>query len=91
MERALRYQRFLDEHPGASYAVAAAHFGVTREEVCQYVTILRRLPVAIVGAVRRENAPKRLRQMSLRKLLRLARMGSVELQEATFERLFAAG
>ena len=40
--RARLYQVALEEE-GASYATVAEEFGVTRAEVCQYVTLVRRL------------------------------------------------
>ena len=56
-----------------SYREVAQEFGVTREEVCQYLTLLRRLPANLVSAVEMERRPEILRTMSYRKLLALAR------------------
>lgn len=57
-----------------SYRDVAQQFEVSREEVCHYVTILRRLPKKIVAAVGRERDPRRLRKLSLRSLLAIARL-----------------
>ena len=45
----------------------------TREEVCQYLTLLRRLPPDLVSAVEKEKQPAALRKLSYRKLLAIAR------------------
>jgi len=46
---------------------------VTREEVCQYLTLRRRLPPDLVSAVEKEKQPAVLRRLSYRKLLAIAR------------------
>jgi ParB-like chromosome segregation protein Spo0J len=56
-----------------SYREVAQAFGVTREEVCQYLTLLRRLPADLVSAVEKEKRPEVLRKLSYRKLLAIAR------------------
>ncbi len=56
-----------------SYREVAQEFGVTREEVCQYLTLLRRLPADLVCAVEKEKRPEVLRKLSYRKLLAIAR------------------
>jgi ParB-like chromosome segregation protein Spo0J len=56
-----------------SYRQVALEFGVTREEVCQYLTLLRRLPPDLVSAVEKEQQPAVLRRLSYRKLLAIAR------------------
>lgn len=58
---------------GGSYAEAARRFGVTREEVCQYVALVRRLPAGFVREVEAERDPIALRGLSLRRLLSIAR------------------
>jgi hypothetical protein len=59
--------------PGATYRTVARRFGVTREEICQYMVVLNRLPPEIVAVVESERDPLRLRQFSLRRLLAIAR------------------
>jgi hypothetical protein len=71
----------------ASYAEVARQCGVTREEVCHYVTLVQRLPQEIVSSVEAERDPKRLRMLSLRRLLMIARLPSVEEQEHAFATL----
>jgi ParB-like chromosome segregation protein Spo0J len=56
-----------------NYREVAQDFGVTREEVCQYLTLLRRLPPDLVSAVEKEQQPAVLRRLSYRKLLAIAR------------------
>lgn len=56
-----------------SYRKVAEEFGVSREEVCQYLTLLRRLPAGLVSAVEKEKRPEVLRKLSYRKLLAIAR------------------
>jgi hypothetical protein len=56
-----------------SYRDIAQAFGVTREEVCQHLTLLRRLPDDLVSAVEMEKRPEILRRLSYRKLLAMAR------------------
>ena len=87
--RARAYAAALDESANASYATVAARFGVTRAEVCQYVTILRRLPPHLVYVVENEQDPLRLCRMSLRRLLAIARLPSKRSRAAAFQRLLA--
>jgi ParB-like chromosome segregation protein Spo0J len=61
-----------------SYREVAQEFGVTREEVCQYLTLLRRLPVDMVKAIETETRPEALRKMSYRWLLTMARSAPVD-------------
>jgi hypothetical protein len=56
-----------------SYREVAREFGVTRAEVCQYVALVRRLPLDLVAAVEVEDRPEVLRASSYRQLLSLAR------------------
>ncbi len=56
-----------------SYREVAQEFGVTREEVCQYLTLLRRLPDDLVKSLETETRPEVLRTMSYRRLLMMAR------------------
>jgi DNA-directed RNA polymerase sigma subunit (sigma70/sigma32) len=56
-----------------SYREVARDFGVTREEVCQYLTLLKKLPVDLVKSVEMETRPEVLRTMSYRRLLAQAR------------------
>ncbi len=71
--RARELQAALDEH-GTAAGVARA-FGITRASVCQYLTILRRLPPEVLVAVEREKDQVKLKSMSLRHLLGLAMTG----------------
>jgi hypothetical protein len=50
--------------------------GVSREEVCHYVTVVTRLPVDLVEMVEAELDPVRVRRFNLRALLRIARLDS---------------
>lgn len=59
-----------------SYRQVAEQFGVTRQEVCQYLTLLRRLPAELARRVETETRPEFLREFSYRKLLAHARTTS---------------
>jgi hypothetical protein len=50
----------------------AAIFGVTRAAVCQYLGLLQRLPPEVLARVEVESDPARLRDLSLRRLVRIA-------------------
>jgi hypothetical protein len=63
---------------GGSYGKVARQFGVTREEVCHYVTLVKRLPVDVVTLVETEEDPSRVRRLNLRALLRIARLDTTE-------------
>jgi hypothetical protein len=56
-----------------SYREVAREFGVTREEICQYLTLLRRLPDDLVKSLETETRPEVLRTMSCRRPLMMAR------------------
>ena len=86
--RARKYQRALEVE--GSYGRVAEKFGVTREEVCHYVTLVKRLPADIVARVEREKDPHRVRLFNLRTLLRIARLSEPAAQLASFQRLAAA-
>jgi hypothetical protein len=70
--KARLYEAALAE-PGATYRTVARRLGVTREEICQYTVVLKRLPPEMIAAVEHERDPLRLRQFSLRRLLAVAR------------------
>jgi len=65
--RARELQAALERH-GTAAGVARA-YSVTRASVCQYLTLLRRLPAEVLEAVEVEKDPVKLRQLTLRKLL----------------------
>ena len=88
--RARIYQRALEVE--GSYGNAAKRFGVTREEVCQYVTLVKRLPPDVVATVENERDPSHIRGLSLRALLGIARLDDPKQQWAAFAALtLAAG
>ena len=72
---------------GGSYAEIALHFGVTREKVCHYVTLGRRLPPDLVHRVEQERAPEALRRLCLGRLLPVARMPPPRDQREAINRL----
>lgn len=61
-----------------SYGKVAREYGVTREEVWQYVALVRRMPAAALAAVERVGDPMPDRRYSLRALPRLARFGGMQ-------------
>lgn len=83
--RARLYQQALPVE--GSYGKVAKKFGVTREEVCHYVTLVKRLPPDVVAAVEAETNPMRCRPLSLRALLGIARLDDAERQRAAFGKL----
>lgn len=80
--RARLYQRALEVE--GSYGKVAKRFDVTREEVCHYVTLVKRLPVDVVALVEREQDPLQVRRLNLRALLRIARLPEPGRQRAAF-------
>jgi hypothetical protein len=62
--KARKYEEAVARGVG-SYRHVARTFGVTREEVCQYLTLLRSLPPELVRALENETRPEVLRQHSL--------------------------
>jgi len=94
LDRARCYQVALAEQ-GASYRTVALQFNVTREEVCHYVTLLKRLPADVRAQIDQHRDLSKGRIFSLRKLLEIARMptdgakrrafsGLLRSREATF-------
>jgi hypothetical protein len=57
-----------------SAADVARAFGITAAGVCQYLTVLRRLPADLLDRVEVEKEPGRLKEVSLRKLLGVAKI-----------------
>jgi len=72
---AQEYDRYLN---GRSYAEVAAHFGVTKASVSQYVGIQRRLPAWFVSWLGKCSEPHILRQFSQRRLREVAQKSEPE-------------
>jgi hypothetical protein len=89
INKARMYEAALAE-PGASYRTVARRFQVTREEVCQYMAVLNRLPTEIVAMIECESDAARLRLLSLRRLLRIARMSTDLAKREAFSLAVAA-
>ena len=70
--RARQLQKALAEHGTASEVARA--LGLTRAGVCQYLGLLRRLPADLLDRVEAEEEPARLKEVSLRKLMAIAKM-----------------
>ncbi|HTP29811.1 MAG TPA: hypothetical protein VMK12_29645 [Anaeromyxobacteraceae bacterium] len=70
--RAREIQRALEEHGTAADVARDLRF--TNAGVSQYLTILRRLPPDLLDRVEAEQEPNRLKEMSLRKLLAIAKV-----------------
>jgi hypothetical protein len=85
MAKARIYEAALAE-PQATYRTVAQRFGVAREDVCQYVVLLKRLPGDLIAAVE-QRCPSQLRSYSLRQLLSIARMKNEAMMRAAFARL----
>ncbi len=67
VRRARRYVAALERL--GSYGKVARWYGVTREEVWQYVSIVRRLPPDVIAEVESAGDPMPDRRFSLRRLL----------------------
>jgi hypothetical protein len=62
---------------------------VTRAAVCQYLAIVKRLPAEAVRTLEAESDPARLRELSMKSLVRIARMsGDDETRWAALEAVF---
>jgi len=77
LEKARLYLDTLQRQPGLSYGDVAGRYGVTRTEVCHYITVARRLAPELLAMV--EAAPVEKRP-SLRSLLKAARLPSPKAQ-----------
>ncbi len=86
--RARLYAKALADQD-ASYADVAKQHGVTREEVCHYVTLLKRLPADMIARVEDEAAGRKRGRLSLRKLLGIARLDDEQAKWAAFDRIAA--
>ena len=64
-----------------SYAQVAMEFGLAREEVCQYLALVQRIPTDLVA--RLEGGPA----LSLRKLLAIARLPTEDAKRRAFNAL----
>jgi DNA-binding transcriptional regulator YdaS (Cro superfamily) len=83
--RARELQRALAVE-GSDADVARA-FGMTRAGVCQYLTLVRRLPAELLDQVEAETDPRCLRKLTLRRLLEAAAADDPERQRAKLEAL----
>ncbi len=90
VNRARQYQEALDSGDCASYGAVGRRFGVSRIEVCHYVTILRRLPVDVVAVVESEADARRRRRFSLKRLLAIARLSDDARKSVAFAALIAS-
>lgn len=72
---------------GGSYADVARRFGVTREEVCQYVTLVRCLPAPVVVQIGSAQDPQVLRSLSFSRLLRICRLTDRRARRAELRRV----
>jgi hypothetical protein len=73
IRKARRYEAARAE--GArTYEQVAAMLGVTPAAVCQYLVLLQRLPSEVLARGEAESDPDRLRDLSLRRLVRIARL-----------------
>lgn len=70
--RARELQAALERHRTA--AGVARAFGITRASVCQYLTLLRRLPTEVLAQVEAEKDAAKLKGFTLRKLLDVAKV-----------------
>jgi ParB-like chromosome segregation protein Spo0J len=83
------YERELDGGR-RTYQEVADRFGVTRAAVSQYLAIVKRLPDDVVRAVEAETSPTRLRALSMKRLVRIARLSTEEARRAAVTAVFGA-
>jgi len=74
-----------------TYQQVADRFAVTRSAVCQYLTIIKRLPADLVQAVEAETNPARRRALSMKRLVGIARLDSDEARRAAVAGLLGVG
>jgi hypothetical protein len=74
-----------------TYQQVADRFGITRAAVCQYLAIIKRLPNDVVRAVEAETSPTRLRALSMKRLVEIARLDTEEAKRAALAALLDAG
>ena len=73
-----------------TYEEVAADFGVTRAAVCQYLAIVRRrLPADVIAAAEGEGEPSRLRSLSMKRLVGIARLSTDEARREAVASPFA--
>jgi DNA-directed RNA polymerase sigma subunit (sigma70/sigma32) len=70
-----------------SDADVARAFGMTRAGICQYLTLVRRLPADLLDAVAAETDPRLVRRLSLRRILQAAAVGKDEARRRFLEEL----
>lgn len=87
-QRARLYMEALEAE--GSYGKVAKRFGVTRQEVCHYVTLVKRLPEDRVERFAGERDPARVRRFNLRAVLRIARLPTRKEQRGAIVGLLRA-
>ena len=90
VHRAREYERAL-AGGRRTYQQVADRFAVTRSAVCQYLTIIKRLPADLVQAVEAETNPARRRALSMKRLVGIARLDSDEARRAAVAGLLGVG
>jgi hypothetical protein len=85
VHRARIYEEALERL--GSYGRVGREFGVSRIEVCHYVTLVKRLPPDIVTFVEQLGDPMQDRRYTLRALLKIARLPTANEKRGAFKRL----
>jgi hypothetical protein len=65
-----------------TYQQVADQSGITRAAICQYMTIINRLPADLIDALDAKTDSTQVRSLSMKKLLRIARLGDDAAQRA---------
>lgn len=89
VRRARTYERDLDGGR-RTYQQVADRFRVTRAALCQYLSVVKRLPADVVDAVEAETNPVRLRALSMRRLVGIARLATVGARRSALVNLLGA-
>lgn len=89
VRKARAYERELDGGH-RTYQQVAEGFGVTRATVCQYLTIIRRLPDDVLRVMESETRLSRVRAPSMKRLVQIARLDSEKERRAAIVALLGA-
>jgi len=89
IHRAREYEREL-AGGRRTYQQVADQFGVTRAAVCQYMTIVKRLPDDVVRVIEEETSQGRLRVLSMKRLVGIARLHTKDARRTAVEAVLGA-
>jgi len=71
--QALAYRDYLAKHPKDTYEQTGQHFGVSRVRISQLMTMVNRLPAALIDKLKDCEDPGVLRNFSGKRLMRIVK------------------